>query len=189
MVAWYWIVIASAIVVIIAAALWQTAARRRSTRLHGQFGPEYEREVSARGRDRAESELERRRRRVEKLDIRQLPRNEAEQFGTEWRGIQAHFVDDPGGAIGDADRLVNEVMSRMGYPVGQFEQRAADISVDHANVVEHYRIAHEIALAHSTGRANTEQLREALVHYRALFEDLLGARVRVAGQHNEEVNP
>jgi hypothetical protein len=187
MVAWYWILIAIVAVIVIAGALWSYQQRRRSGGLKRQFGPEYEREVSTRGQRDAERELERRQRRVEALHIHALPREDRERFAEQWRTVQARFVDDPGGAISDADRLVNEVMRLEGYPIGEFEQRAADISVDHPRVVEHYRVAHDIALAHRDAKANTENLREAMVHYRSLFEDLLGERVRVAGR-SEEVN-
>ncbi len=185
MVAWYWILVAVAVVVIIAGALWSYMQRRRSTDLHRRFGPEYDREVHTRGRREAERELERREKRVQALDIRPLSREDREAFASEWKSVQTRFVDDPGGAIRDADRLVGEVMRERGYPVADFNQRTADISVDHPRVVEHYRSAHDIALAQADGKASTEDLRQAMVHYRALFEDLLGERVRVAGRSEE----
>lgn len=188
MVAWWWIVIAAVIVMLFAGALWSAQQRRRSMGLRRQFGPEYEREVRTQGRTAAETELERRERRVHALEIRPLSREDRERFGEEWRAVQARFVDDPGGSVSEADRLVGEVMRARGYPVGEFEQRAADVSVDHPVVVQSYRAAHEIALRHRSGGANTEDLRKAMVHYRALFEDLLGERVRVAGR-SEEVQP
>lgn len=188
MVAWWWIVIAVVIVVLFAGAIWSAQRRRRSMALRRQFGPEYEREVRTRGRTAAETELERRETRVHALEIRSLSREDRERFAEQWRAVQARFVDDPGGAVNEADRLVGEVMRERGYPVGDFEQRAADVSVDHPGVVQNYRAAHEIALRHRSGGANTEDLRKAMVHYRALFEDLLGERVRVAGR-SEEVQP
>ncbi len=188
MVSWIWIVVAVIVVIAIAGALWAFTQRRRSTDLRRRFGPEYDREVREHGRRGAETELERRERRVEALEIRPISREDRERFGEEWRVVQARFVDDPRGAVTDADRLVGEVMRTRGYPVGDFEQRAADISVDHPHVVENYRAAHEIALRHKRGEASTEDLRKAMVHYRALFEELLGDRVRVAGR-NTEVQP
>jgi FtsZ-interacting cell division protein ZipA len=188
MIAWWWVVIAIAIVIIIAGALWSAQQRKRSTDLRRRFGPEYEREVRSHGRREAEAELESRERRVEALDIRPLSREDRESYSGEWRIVQARFVDDPSGAIREADVLVGEVMRARGYPVGDFEQRAADVSVDHPHVVQNYRAAHDIALRQRGGTGNTEELRKAMVHYRALFEDLLGERVRVAGR-SEEVQP
>ncbi|MGE5645986.1 MAG: hypothetical protein ACM336_09370 [Acidobacteriota bacterium] len=188
MVAWWWIVVAIAIVIIIGAAVWFAQQRNRTTDLRRRFGPEYEREVSARGRTAAETELERREQRVQALEIRALPREIRAQYAERWRAVQARFVDDPGGAIEQADQLVAEVMRERGYPVGDFERRAADVSVDHPHLVQNYRSAHAIALRQRDGGANTEDMRKATVHYRALFEDLLGERVRVAGR-SEEVQP
>jgi len=108
------------------------------------------------------------------LNIRPLAPEDATRFDASWRGVQARFVDDPKGAVTEADRLVGEVMSARGYPLGDFEQRVADISVDHPDVVMNYRAAREIALVHARGQASTEDLRQAMVHYRALFKDLLG---------------
>jgi hypothetical protein len=132
----------------------------------------------------AEAELEDRRRRVEQLQIRPLPRNERERYEAAWYQVQGRFVDDPAGAMAQADLLVGEVMQARGYPMGDFETRAADISVDHPQVVENYRAAHAIALRTQGGQATTEELRQAMVHYRALFADLLGAR---PARHEMEV--
>jgi len=118
--------------------------------------------------------------RVERLHIRPLSPEDTERFAQAWRDVQARFVDDPRGAIVDADRLVAEVMRARGYPVGDFEQRVADISVDHPNVVMNYRAARDIVQDHGRGRASTEDLRQAMVHFRALFADLLGARITTA---------
>jgi hypothetical protein len=149
--------------------------RLRSQRLRERFGPEYERTLrETDDRRGAEAELEARQRRVQKLDIREIAPDEATRYAQAWKVVQARFVDDPSGAVGEADRLVGEVMEMRGYPVGDFEQRAADLSVDHATVVEHYREAHAIAERQSGADADTEDLRRAMVHYRALFSDLLG---------------
>lgn len=158
-------------VVVIAVVLTQ---KRRSDQLHSKFGPEYERLVRMTGDARhAESELADRIDRVKQLHIKPLDEHHREQFADAWRADQARFVDDPKGAVVEADRLVADLMQFRGYPVGDFEQRAADVSVDHPHVVENYRIAHDIALREQRGEASTEDLRVAMVHYRALFEDLL----------------
>jgi hypothetical protein len=148
--------------------------QQRTKKLRERFGPEYERAVrEVGGRDEAEAELEKRQKRVEQLEIHSLSSEEREQFSRRWKAAQARFVDDPAGAIGEADQLVMEVMETRGYPMGDFEQRAADISVDHPHVVRDYRAARKIALANERGEANTEDLRQAMVHYRSLFEELL----------------
>lgn len=166
-----WVLIA---VVLIGAVVWITMNRMRSQKLRQRFGPEYDRTIREQGNIRkAEAALEARARRVAKLHIRPLSPTDAERFDSAWRGIQARFVDDPRGAVTEADRLVGELMAARGYPVGEFEQRVADISVDHPDVVMNYRAAREIAVQHSAGRATTEDLRQAMVHYRALFRDLL----------------
>ena len=165
-----------ALIVVIGVAVWLYTQKKKTEQLRGSFGPEYERAVRETGdRREAEAELEERRERVEKLKIRSLEPREREQFAERWRSAQAQFVDDPAGAITEADRLVGEVMRVRGYPVGDFEQRAADVSVDHPTVVEHYRAAHAIAQRNENGSAETEDLRQAMIHYRALFEDLLEA--------------
>ncbi len=166
-------------IVVLGLILWAVRRERRSHELHDRFGPEYEREVRERGnRSRAEAELDRRVRRVDRLSIRPLPESERSRFETRWNQQQARFVDDPRGAVGEADHLVEEVMVRRGYPVaGDFDQKAADISVDHPQVVENYRNAHHIAQRVETGGAGTEDLRRAMIHYRALFDELLHDRV------------
>ena len=162
------------VVVLLAAAAWAIARNRRRRRLQEQFGPEYPRAVRKYGSvPRAEAELTARRERVRRLDIRPLRPADADRFAAAWRETQARFVDDPPVAIAHADQLVQEVMHARGYPVGDFDERVDDISVDHPAVVEHYRTAHEIAVASGEGRATTEDLRQAMRHYRALFEDLL----------------
>jgi hypothetical protein len=168
------IVLVIALVAAIGAAVWLYMRNRRSEQLQSRFGPEYERTLAERGDQReAERELERRAERVERFDIRSLTAAERDRYVELWQSAQARFVDDPSGATDEADQLVGEVMAARGYPVGDFEQRAADVSVQHPRVVEHYRAAHQIALRNSRGDADTEDLRQALMHYRALFEDLL----------------
>ncbi len=167
------IIVALLVVVVLAVALM--ASRRRHTEeLKDRFGPEYDRTVQEYGdKKKAEEDLNSRAKRVEAFNLRNLQPGERERFAEEWRQTQAEFVDDPDKAIKHADKLVQQVMQARGYPVGDFEQRAADISVDHPNVVNHYRTAHDIAVKESQGKASTEDLRQAMVHYRALFEDLL----------------
>jgi hypothetical protein len=171
---WVWIVIVVAVVVVLALVAWSMMRRRRSTQLREGFGPEYDRTVEERGsRRQAEAELADREKRREQLDIRPLTPAARDRYMDRWRDTQARFVDDPGSAVGDADGLVQEVMRERGYPTEDFEQRAADISVDHPHIVENYRAAHGISLAHQRGEASTEDLRQSLVHYRSLFEELL----------------
>jgi hypothetical protein len=154
---------------------WFFFRRQKTEKLRKQFGPEYERAVKDVGsRNEAEEELERRQKRIEKLEIRSLAPEEREQFNRQWQAAQAQFVDDPAGSIRKANQLVKEVMAARGYPMSDFEQRAADISVDHPDVVRDYRAARKIALANERNEVDTEDLRQAMVHYRNLFEDLLG---------------
>jgi hypothetical protein len=148
--------------------------KRRTEHLRQRFGPEYDRAVNEKGDVRhAESTLEARAKRVERLHLKPLSADEAARFAAAWLRIQSNFVDDPKQAVSEADRVVGEVMAARGYPLGDFEQRAADISVDHANVVTNYRAARNIGQRHAIGEASTEDLRQAMVHYRALFDDLL----------------
>jgi hypothetical protein len=152
--------------------------RQRSKRLRSKFGPEYDHLVERYGDQRkAEADLSHREKRVEKLHIRDLSTAEADRFANAWRDEQARFVDNPREAVASVDQLVGELMKARGYPVTDFEQRAADISVDHPSVVTNYRAAHEIASRDGHRRADTEDLRQAMVHYRALFEELLEHRV------------
>jgi hypothetical protein len=149
---------------------------KRSQRLRSRFGPEYNRAVEETGsKYRAESKLEKLEKRVDKLSIHPLQPEEVSRFRDSWRVIQAGFVDDPRTALAEADRLLGEAMSARGYPVADFEERSAEISVNHALVVEHYRAGHEIALKHADGQASTEDMRQAMIHYRTLFDDLVGA--------------
>ncbi len=170
-----WIIIVAVLVIAaIILALVMSTRRRRTAGLKGQFGPEYEHAVEEYGGPhKAEQELQARQKRVGAFDLHPLAPGERDRFAEQWKQTQAEFVDAPDKAVADADRLVKQVMQQRGYPVGDFEQRAADISVDHPNVVTHYRTAHEIALKQEKGEATTEDLRQAMVHYRALSDDLL----------------
>ena len=148
--------------------------RRRERQLKEQFGSEYDRTVADAGDRRSgERELAARQKRHEQLDIRPLEPSRAAEYQAEWQTVQTRFVDDPEGAIHDADALIEALMSERGYPVGDFDMKVADLSVQHADVLQHYRAAHEIAAAANAGEADTEALRRAMVHYRALFASLL----------------
>ena len=170
-----WVLLIVAIIVVAAVVWWIVRSAR--TRQHRQdFGPEYDRTVSrSGGRGEAETDLRDRQERVSNLDIRPLSRPDHDRFASEWTQVQAEFVDEPVSAVSDADRLIQDVMSKRGYPVQNFDRRAADISVEHPEVVENYRSAHSIAVkeGRSEGQANTEALRKAMVYYRSLFDELL----------------
>jgi len=171
----------------VGALVWYVARRQRSQRLRERFGPEYDRTVSTmRSQDRAEAELSRREKRLRNYTIVALPAAEQVRYREEWRAVQAHFVDRPESAVADAHRLVEEVMRRCGYPLADFEQSAADLSVDHPHVVENYRAANRIAQRGKAAAVSTEELREALVHYRALFEDLLGSDEPSRDKHKRD---
>jgi FtsZ-interacting cell division protein ZipA len=166
------------IVALLAVAAWASAQRRRkeSLRLQQRFGPEYVRLVNEVGRSQAEAELAAREKRVDTLEIVPLATVEAAKFRQAWVAIQARFVDDPKASVVEADHLVYDLMAKRGYPMGDFERRAADISVDHPVVVSNYRAARAIALRDERGETTTEELRKAVVHYRALFQELLEVR-------------
>jgi hypothetical protein len=173
---WQWIVIAAVVVVVVAAVIAASVlrSRKKTRRLRQHYGGEYERLVDeAGGQKAAEKELTARERKRDKLDIVPLTPSALSDFTGRWNQVQAGFVDNPATAVGVADRLVTEVMRQRGYPVDDFDQRAADISVDHPQIVENYRSAHGIHLSQQDGDVSTEQQREAFVHYRALFEKLL----------------
>jgi hypothetical protein len=162
-------------VVVIAVISFFLARKRRSQQLRARFGPEYDRVLKKEGAvHSAEGVLEMRAKRRDTFDLRPLPESNRLDFAGRWRTVQAQFVDEPKGAVAQADILVNELMEARGYPMADFEQRAADISVDHPVMVENYRAAHDIALRHDRGDASTEDMRKAMVHYRSLFEELLG---------------
>ncbi len=174
---WVWVLIAVIVVVfavVVFVATISASRRKRTERLKERFGPEYERTVSQAGEQRAaEKELTAREHKRDKLDIHPLKPGARDGYAGRWHTVQTAFVDSPSSAVGDADRLVTEVMRERGYPVDDFDQRAADISVDHPTVVENYRAAHIIHLAQQEGDVGTEQQRQAFVHYRALFDKLL----------------
>jgi hypothetical protein len=173
------IVLAVVVIVVLVGAIsfWMLSRRRRTVELREQFGPEYKRTVERYGDGaRAEKELADRAGRVEQLHIRQLSPDQSADYAEQWRSTQSRFVDDPEKAIGEADALVADVMQARGYPMADFEQRAADISVDHPSEVENFRAAHALAVRASRGEASTEDLRQAMVHFRALFDNLIDTR-------------
>ncbi len=172
-----WALIVAVVVVVVGGiATMLYMRKRRTARLRGQFGgPEYARAVQEGGSQRrAEAKLEKRAERVESFHIRALAPGDHARFVESWGKVQSRFVDSPGGAVTEADQLLGDVMLTRGYPVSDFEQRAADISVDHPLVMENYRAAHAIAARQTLGRASTEELRQAMIHYRTLFEELVG---------------
>jgi len=150
--------------------------QQQSKRLRQRFGAEYDRAVAELGRSKAEAELRAREKRVEKLSIIPLAPADAARFTQAWNALQGRFIDNPKGVVVEADHLVRELMLKRGYPMGDFEKRAADMSVDHPAVVENYRAAQAIAVRDERGEADTEELRKAVVHYRTLFDELLGER-------------
>ncbi|MFH8221256.1 hypothetical protein ACH4C2_16045 [Streptomyces sp. NPDC018057] len=171
------------IVVVLALVAVAVSLLTRRRRLRQRFGPEYERTVGgAESRRAGERELKERERRHDSLDIKPLPAVSRERYTREWSGVQEEFVDRPAEAVHDADRLVTSLMHERGYPTEGFEQQAADLSVEHGSTLEHYRVAHEVETLSTRSKATTEQLRGAMVHYRALFDELLsdGGRAQPA---------
>jgi hypothetical protein len=167
------IVAVAVVVLVVALAAWAYTSRRQRVSLRERFGPEYERTVEAVGADRADSVLRERTERVSRFNLHTLSHQQADAFAREWRRIQARFVDDPDGAVGEADQLVTQVMTARGYPLEDFDRRAADLSVDHPVVVQNYRTARTLALRRQQGHAGTEEMRQAVVNYRALVNELL----------------
>jgi hypothetical protein len=171
---WVWIVIAAVAVIVVLAIVWSATRAKRTRALQGTFGREYDRTVDEAGdRRAAERELLERQKQHDKLDIRPLPPESRDQYVRRWRSTQTRFVDDPKGAVAEADRLVQDVMQERGYPTKDFDRRVADISVDHPDLVEKYRTADGIARASERGEASTEDMRHSVRHYRALFAELL----------------
>ena len=173
-------IIAAVIVLALGVAAWlirREQHHRQSRRLRLRFGPEYQRVVSERGnRTQAEAELRAREQRVRRLKLVELTAGDKSHFSQAWATVQTRFVDNPQGAVVEADHLVQELMVRRGYPMADFEHRAADISVEYPTIVEAYRSARAIAVRDQQGHASTEELRQAIVYYRTLFDELLGVR-------------
>jgi hypothetical protein len=174
MAGWVWALIVVVAVIVLALVIWRALAARRSRSLQGRFGPEYQRTLEGADSKRdAEADLAARAERRDALEIRPLPPAARERYMGEWQQVQTRFVDDPQGAVQNADMLIQSVMGDRGYPMDDFDQRAADVSVDHPQVVENYREGHRLARAAATGDGTTEDLRQAMQHYRALFEELV----------------
>ena len=180
----YFIIAVVLVVVVLGAILAPIfARRRRSDRLHDQFGSEYDHTVQAMGgKKKAHAELDERQKHVQALDIRPLSVTERERYLADWAAVQSKFVDEPGRAIVDADRLIVDVMKIRAYPISDFEQRAADVSVSYPTLVTNYRAAREIAIRNEQNQADTEELRQAMIHYRSLFEELLGPEIEVVNR-------
>jgi hypothetical protein len=171
-----WVVIAVIVAAAVVAAVYLVTSGARTRRLRQRFGPEYDRAVEREGsRGAAERELRSREERHEHLDLRELDPRRREQYREQWVGVQERFVDAPEAAVGQADNLVTVVMGERGYPTRGFEEKVAHLSVEHGRTMDHYRRAHTISGRAKTGQASTEDLRQAMVHYRALFEELLAA--------------
>src|SRR3954467_3888612 len=187
---WAWAIIVVAAVVLVAIVVWRALATKKTRSLQGRFGPEYDRALdSADSRRQAEADLKARAERRDELDIRPLAPGARERYSVEWQRVQARFVDDPDGAVRESDMLIQQVMSERGYPMDDFDQRAADISVDHPDVVENYREGHRLTRSAAPGDGTTEDLRRAMQHYLSLFDELLEegasdpiARDRTAGE-------
>lgn len=171
------VILAIAAAIAVIAVVWVYTTTRRRARLRSRFGPEYERALHDTGSERrTEAVLADREQRVSKYHIRALSAEERAKFSDAWKRVQAKFVDDPAAAVTEGDMLVTDVMTTRGYPMSDFDRRAEDLTVEHAGVVHHYRAARDIALRNSRHEASTEDLRQALVHYRELFSDLLDER-------------
>ncbi|MEV7420965.1 hypothetical protein [Streptomyces sp. NPDC089919] len=185
---WIAIVVPSAVVLImVVTALWLLGRRRR---LQRHFGPEYDRAVQEEGgRMAAENALRARERRHGELDLKELPVEARHRYAEEWSGVQEQFVDRPAETVGEADALVARLMRDRGYPTGGYEQQVRDLSVEHGRTLEHYRIAHAVNERSRGGNATTEELRGAMVHYRALFDDLLGGGSNGARSHRGGPRP
>lgn len=180
------IIVIVCVLVAVAVVAWFYLRKRRSTRLRERFGPEYERVLRDKGDARkAEGVLEMRAKQREQLRIVPLSEPVRSDFANRWMQVQSRFVDDPKGAVSQADQLVTEVMHARGYPMADFDRQAELISVDHPVVVQNYRTAHDIALRHSRGQASTEDLRKAMVHYRSLFEELLEEKPRTERRRDD----
>ncbi|MGH7357355.1 MAG: hypothetical protein ACREJR_00915 [Candidatus Rokuibacteriota bacterium] len=181
---WMWFVLVAAAIAVVALIAWATSRSRRTAGLRDQFGPEYDRTVERTdSRREAEAELAARRERRKELDIRPLTPAARDRYHQAWIEVQARFVDQPATSLREADMLVTRLMRERGYPMDDFGQRVADVSVDHPRVVEHFRAAQGISGKTESNGASTEELRQGLVHYRMLFEELL--EVDPAGRRRE----
>jgi hypothetical protein len=179
------VLIVLAVLVVVALLAFFAARKKKRAGLQEKFGPEYDRTVEQSGKRRdAEKELNQRAERRNELDIKPLDPQRRDTYSAEWRVAQEEFVDNPSDAVSHANALVERVMQERGYPVGDFEQMSRDLSVDHAQVMSEYRSAHEISQLNDDGQATTEQLRQAMVHYRSLFADLLDAGDHDRGGHS-----
>jgi hypothetical protein len=168
------IIVGAVAVIVVAVIIMVVMRNRRSRQLKQRFGTEYDRALEVRGdRSKAEAELLNREKRVHTFSLKALTPEARNRYAAEWSSVQRHFVDDPAVSVMEADSLVNQVMGARGYPMGDFEQRAADISVTHPGVVQNYRSARAIVVRRGSGQAGTEDLRQAMVHYRSLFDELL----------------
>jgi hypothetical protein len=185
---WIWAVIIAVVIIVVVLVAYAAWQRRQRSSLQSKFGPEYDRAVTeSDSRRQAEKDLLERQKRHEALNLRELEPATRDRHMESWRQTQSRFVDAPAEAVRDADRLVGQVMTDRGYPMDNFEQRSADISVEHPDIVENYRAAHGISLASDHGQATTEDLRQAMVHYRSLFESLLGTGVSTSSTNGSGV--
>lgn len=173
MATWVWIVIAVVVAIVVLGIIWSALRAKRTRELQDTFGSEYDRTVDQGGRRAAERDLRERQKQHDELDIRPLSPESRDRYLRRWQSTQARFVDDPKGAVAEADQLVQDVMKERGYPTKDFDRRVSDISVDHPNLVEKYRTADGIARASERGDASTEDMRHSVRHYRALFAELL----------------
>lgn len=182
------IIIGVIVAILVIAGLVLAWMRYRTERLRSRFGPEYVRAVGeAGGQRQAEAQLQDRAARVRKYDLKPLSAADRERFADDWRRVQAKFVDDPAAAAHDADSLLGEVMTARGYPMADIDQRLEDLSVDHGDAVQNYRLARDIVAKHSRGDAGTEDMRQAMINYRTLFQDLLGEPERAPTKPEAEV--
>jgi hypothetical protein len=177
------------VLVLFAVAALLILRKRKSDQLKQRFGPEYDRVVQQHGNtSKAEAVLSEREKRVEKFAIHPLPAGDRERYADEWAGVQRRFVDDPSMAVTEADKLVTRVMTARGYPMGDFEQRAADVSVSYPGVVQNYRSARTIVVGHGNGQSTTEGLRQAMVYFRSLFDELLDSpKLETIGVTHERI--
>lgn len=181
------IVVVVVVLVLIAVVAFVVLPMLRRRKLRSTFGPEYDRAVEQHGdRAAAEAELRRREQRHRSLELREIPEADRARYAREWAGVQEHFVDDPKGAVRDADRLVTTVMAARGYPTEGYEQQLADLSIEHSTTLGHYRDAHDVNTRATSGDVTTEDLRGAMVHYRTLFAELLGSEVTPARTSRHE---